>query len=368
MSQFAIMRIEKAGKNYSQIGGIANHNHRLKPVKNANPELEKLNQYDPDKTPLVKKVRELIGDKSKRKDSVKLCEILLTFSPEWWAEIPDDQKQQTLNQWKNASMDWAKKTFGSTNVVDWALHQDESTPHMHICFVPLTKDGKLCAKEIVGGKKELSRYQDTYHKSVEAFGLKRGIRKSQARHTTIKQYYEDINQTEEKLEQHLDNISDTIKNLKPPTIFEAMTGLEDWFSRSVEKPMARVKQIFKSVYKQKKQADQLNSKLKTNQNWIGRKINLLENFITEIGLNPKEVTEFPERKMHWITTSIKAGLIKYNDEVAKLEQEKILKQEQEQRQLAKERMELALANPTPPAPQQDIYIEPIYTPRKPKLG
>ena len=39
---------------------------------------------------------------------------------------------------------------------------DEKTPHMHLCFVPLTEDGRLSAKEIVGNKKKLTQWQDRF--------------------------------------------------------------------------------------------------------------------------------------------------------------------------------------------------------------
>ena len=33
---------------------------------------------------------------------------------------------------------------------------------MHLSFVPLTEDGRLCAKEIVGNKKKLTQWQDRF--------------------------------------------------------------------------------------------------------------------------------------------------------------------------------------------------------------
>ena len=42
------------------------------------------------------------------------------------------------------------------------VHMDEKTPHMHLCFVPLTEDGRLSAKEIVGNKKKLTQWQDRF--------------------------------------------------------------------------------------------------------------------------------------------------------------------------------------------------------------
>ena len=43
---------------------------------------------------------------------------------------------------------------------------DEKTPHMHLCFVPLTEDKRLSAKEIVGNKKKLTWWQDEFWKHM----------------------------------------------------------------------------------------------------------------------------------------------------------------------------------------------------------
>ena len=42
------------------------------------------------------------------------------------------------------------------------VHVDEKTPHMHLCFVPITADGRLSAKEIIGNKKRLTKWQDEF--------------------------------------------------------------------------------------------------------------------------------------------------------------------------------------------------------------
>ena len=40
------------------------------------------------------------------------------------------------------------------------VHMDEKTPHLHLTFVPLTKDNRLCAKEIIGNR-DVYKRQDT---------------------------------------------------------------------------------------------------------------------------------------------------------------------------------------------------------------
>lgn len=40
---------------------------------------------------------------------------------------------------------------------------DEKTPHMHLTFVPLTEDNRLSAKDILGNRASLSKWQDDFH-------------------------------------------------------------------------------------------------------------------------------------------------------------------------------------------------------------
>ena len=40
---------------------------------------------------------------------------------------------------------------------------DEKTPHLHLTFVPLTKDNRLCAKESIGNRANLTKGQDDFH-------------------------------------------------------------------------------------------------------------------------------------------------------------------------------------------------------------
>ncbi len=46
------------------------------------------------------------------------------------------------------------------------IHVDEKTPHMHLSFVPITEDGRLSAKDIVGNRKKLTWWQDEFWKHM----------------------------------------------------------------------------------------------------------------------------------------------------------------------------------------------------------
>ena len=76
-----------------------------------------------------------------RKDSVKFVDTLVTVSPEFAkaheAEMPEYFRR---------AFDFLKERVGEENIISAVVHMDEKTPHMHLCFVPLTADGRLSAK------------------------------------------------------------------------------------------------------------------------------------------------------------------------------------------------------------------------------
>ncbi|PTG40184.1 plasmid recombination protein, partial [Staphylococcus cohnii] len=65
---------------------------------------------------------------------------------------------------------------GKDNLLYATVHMDEKTPHMHYGVVPITDDGRLSAKEVVGNKKDLTEFQDRFNEYVKQRGydLERG--------------------------------------------------------------------------------------------------------------------------------------------------------------------------------------------------
>lgn len=84
--------------------------------------------------------------------------------------------------------------YGEKNIMRFTLHMDETTPHIHAVVVPLTKDGRLSAKEITGGPKGMEQLQDEYGAKMARFGLERGLKGSPSKHTDISEYYGAINE------------------------------------------------------------------------------------------------------------------------------------------------------------------------------
>lgn len=58
--------------------------------------------------------------------------------------------------------------FGEKNVIHSGIHLDETNPHLHFSFVPLTADGKLSMKDVVGDRVGLTNLQKDFLKSMQA--------------------------------------------------------------------------------------------------------------------------------------------------------------------------------------------------------
>lgn len=93
-----------------------------------------------------------------RKDSVKFVDTLVTVSPEF-AKAHDAEMPEYFNR----AFEFLKERVGEENIISAVVHMDEKTPHMHLCFVPLTKDKRLSAKEILGNKKAMIQWQDNFY-------------------------------------------------------------------------------------------------------------------------------------------------------------------------------------------------------------
>ncbi|MBY2398023.1 plasmid recombination protein, partial [Clostridioides difficile] len=91
------------------------------------------------------------------------------------------------------------------NIVSATVHFDETTPHMHFNFVPITSDGKLSARDLIT-RIELKKIQNELPRFLQSkgFNIKRGHEHSKARHMQPedykKQQIQELNELENKLE------------------------------------------------------------------------------------------------------------------------------------------------------------------------
>ena len=78
--------------------------------------------------------------------------------------------------------------YGEENIIAAVVHNDETTPHMHLNLMPVTKDGRLCSKQLFD-KPQLQQLQTDFYESVgKRWGLQRGKEGSQKKHLSTAEY------------------------------------------------------------------------------------------------------------------------------------------------------------------------------------
>lgn len=76
-----------------------------------------------------------------RKDAVRMCDCVITMPRSF-----DPSRQRDFF---NAAYAFLSQRYGAENVVSAWVHRDETQPHMHFAWVPVTQDGRLSAKSVV---------------------------------------------------------------------------------------------------------------------------------------------------------------------------------------------------------------------------
>lgn len=101
--------------------------------------------------------------------SIKLLQISVNIG-----EVDDDGKpinkmsdEELVKLYKDDIYPMLEEEYGRENIVGAAIHLDESKPHLHIDVVPLTEDGRLSAKEIVGGKGKMHQNQSKWLEKMQ---------------------------------------------------------------------------------------------------------------------------------------------------------------------------------------------------------
>lgn len=164
-AQYAILRFAKY--KGPEIGRIEAHNERTKGTYASNPDVDtsrsRLNFH------LVKPHRSYRAEAERqiaqagcrtRKDSVRVVEALITASPAFF----QNKSSQEVQAFFRLALEFIKSKQSPETILSAVVHVDEKTPHMHLSFVPITPDGRLSAKDILGNRKNLTKWQDDFWK------------------------------------------------------------------------------------------------------------------------------------------------------------------------------------------------------------
>lgn len=160
-------------KHKGSTGGLQRHNERepgqRHSNKNIKPDRTKDNIFlkSKDDRTYGERVEDRLeagyrGAKAIRKDAVKMVEATVQLG----GDITKESEEMQIEALKEAYEE-LKEMYGEENIISAVIHVDETTPHLHCDFVPLTKRGNLSAKDVIGDKKKMRRTQEKFLEAMQ---------------------------------------------------------------------------------------------------------------------------------------------------------------------------------------------------------
>lgn len=218
MANKTVLRAIKI-KQFQQIAASGAHCYRLKETPNATKDVVNIVFKKPDDNNLssyiknmieasgakVKKAKQSVVETKTKNGKVKtrvqdnssvLClEFVAGASPAYLEKM----NRKTLKKFGDDVVDFFNSEFGEHNVASAVMHLDEQSPHLHVHVVPLTEDGRLTAKQWLGGIQKCRELQQRYedHMNERGHNLTRTAG-SKAKHQDIAEFYNVINKSKEK--------------------------------------------------------------------------------------------------------------------------------------------------------------------------
>ena len=186
---YAIIRNE----NYKmgQLGLIYRHNER----KNTNYSNKDINKQNSIKNYSIKSINtsyqkafKILKEQYNLKGQIKkvsnvMCELIITSDKYFFDLIGENETKRYFQRAYDFVKDY--QNLGEQYIVSAKVHLDETTPHLHIVFIPVIhkldrKSGKMIDKiscsEFWKGKDSYKKLQDSFYKCVRdnGFDLERG--------------------------------------------------------------------------------------------------------------------------------------------------------------------------------------------------
>lgn len=103
------------------------------------------------------------GKRKVRSTAVKMCEITVQIGGDLAENGTEEEQVEALKQ----AFEELQETYGEKNIVSAVIHVDETTPHLHFDFVPITKKGGLSAREVVGDRAQMRKTQARFLQAMQ---------------------------------------------------------------------------------------------------------------------------------------------------------------------------------------------------------
>ena len=253
-----------------------------------------------------------VGSRKVRRDAVVLDEWIVSSDHGYFAK----KSPEEVRKYFSDAIGYFAQKFGRENILYGNVHLDESTPHMHMGIVPITKDHKLSSKRVFN-RNTLREIQTEFPKYMQEHGheVVRGSEKSQRKKLSVAEYkhakeeQKEIEQQETKnfdreielnqREEIIDNVERDIlhaaKEIDPQNApQEAISNILEWLKKFIQKLKKRLEEVTRreqNVQRQAKQLKQAKKELGIRNNALTRNENSVRFLVSALKQQP------PIRKM-----------------------------------------------------------------------
>ena len=298
---YAIIR--NANYKKDNLAGLYKHNER----KNTNYSNKDINKNNSIKNYSIKScnttylnaLKKLIQENNLQGRIIKttniICEFIITSDREFFEKIGEEETKRYFKTAYNFVSQY--KNLGEKYILSAKVHMDESTPHLHLVFVPVIrkidkksgkKFDKIACSEYWKGKDGYIQLQDNFHKYIteHGFNLERGKQRKVEHLST------------EKLKQITDyeNIKYELKNEQIESINTQNTSLVIVQNQQLIRYVNKLKLQLSKSYKAINNFEQLkneNINLKIENENLKRENHKLRNYISRTFEVVKYLFDFP---------------------------------------------------------------------------
>lgn len=201
---YCIMRIEK--RKRQDIGGLQRENNRTATEYNnqVQPGMDILNVDLLHSDNWMQDIQQEIdrAGARTRSNSVVALDTIYTASSEFFTDKSNTENDTFFRD----CLRFHQQRFG--HVISAVIHYDETTAHMHVISVPLTRDGRLSARDVVGNRTHMRHLQSQFYEQVgRGYGLERGIQQDgpeKAQHITAQEHR--LREVKQEAQRELDTL------------------------------------------------------------------------------------------------------------------------------------------------------------------
>lgn len=248
-----------------------------------------------------------VGSRKVRQDAVALDEWIIGSDHGYFAE----KSPEEVRKYFSDAIGYFAQKFGRENILYGNVHLDESTPHMHMGIVPITKDHKLSSKRVFD-RNTLREIQTEFPKYMQEHGheVVRGSEKSQRKKLSVAEYKHakeeqkeieqqrtenfdreiELNQREELIDNVEQDILHAAKEIDPQNAPQhAISNILEWLKRFVQKLKKRLEEVTRreqNVQRQAKQLKQAKKELDVRNNALTRNENSVRFLVSVLKQQP----------------------------------------------------------------------------------